>query len=75
MEIIKEILKRLKRPGVLVGVFGLFIAISGINPENMTSWSLLWDNIKEVAANPFMTISIVCSVFSYLNDPTSKDSF
>jgi hypothetical protein len=71
----KKILERLKSPVVLLGLLAIVISVSGISPENMTEWSILIDNIVGIFKNPFVLLSIIGSVFAFLNNPTDKEHF
>lgn len=71
----KELLKRFKSPVVISGIFTIIIVVSGISPENMTSWGLLFDNIIAIFQNPFVFISIVWQVIAFLNNPIDKENW
>lgn len=71
----KEILKRFKSPVVISAVFTIIIVVSGISPENMTTWGVLFDNILAIFKNPFVFISIIWQVVAFLNNPTDKEKF
>ena len=71
----KNILTRFKSKVVLGGLFAIIITVSGINPENMTSWDVLFNNIVSIFANPFILISIIYQIFAFLNNPTDKEAF
>lgn len=71
----KEILKRFKSPVVISAVFTIIIVVSGISPENMTTWGVLFDNILAIFKNPFVLISIIWQVVAFLNNPTDKEKF
>ncbi len=66
---------RLKSPVVWAGIGAIVIAVSGINPENMTEWGILADNLVGIVENPFVLISSVVSVFAFLNNPKDKKHF
>ena len=71
----KEMLKRFKSPVVISGLFTIIIVASGVNPENMTSWGVLFENIIAIFKNPFVFISIVWQVIAFLNNPTDKENW
>ena len=71
----KELLKRFKSPVVISGIFTIIIVVSGISPENMTSWGLLFENIIAIFQNPFVLISIVWQVIAFLNNPIDKENW
>lgn len=78
INILKEIKERIVSPVFWLGV-GSIIAIifqtAGIKFEEMTSWEVLLDNIITIISNPYMVISILVAVFSFLNNPKNKKGF
>ena len=71
----KELFKRFRSPVVISGIFTIVIVVSGIEPSNMTSWGLLFDNILAIFKNPFVLISIIWQVIAFLNNPTDKENW
>ena len=71
----KELFKRFRSPVVVVGIFTIIIVVSGIEPSNMTSWGLLFENILAIFKNPFVLISIIWQVIAFLNNPTDKENW
>ena len=71
----KELFKRFRSPVVVGGIFTIIIVVSGIEPSNMTSWGLLFENILAVFKNPFALISIIWQVIAFLNNPTDKENW
>ena len=71
----KELFKRFRSPIVISGIFTIFIVVSGIEPSNMTSWGLLFENILAIFKNPFVLISIIWQVIAFLNNPTDKENW
>lgn len=70
-----KIIERLKSPIVWLGIGSTIIAVSGIEPSNMTEWGILFDNLMNIFKNPFLFISCGIAIYSYLNNPTDKDNF
>lgn len=70
-----EIKQRLKSPVVWAGIAAIIISVSGINPENMTEWGILAENVLNIFKNPFILISIIVSIFAFLNNPKDKEHF
>ena len=66
-------LQRLRSLPFWIGVVAIIITVSGINPENMTEWGILLENISDIFRNPFVLISIVAAVFSFYNNTTDPD--
>ena len=63
---------RVKNPYCWIGLVAVLLAAVGISPESLTSWSLLCEQIKEVASNPFAIGCLVIAALGYVNDPTTK---
>ena len=71
----KELFKRFRSPVVVGGIFTIIIVVSGIEPSNMASWGLLFENILAIFKNPFVLISIIWQVIAFLNNPTDKENW
>lgn len=63
---------RLKNPYFWIGLFGVIMATLGVKPEDFTSWSLVIEEFKNVAGNPFLLISVILAVVGVVADPTTK---
>lgn len=63
---------RLKNPWFWVGLAGIILTAMGISPEMLTSWDILWENIKALLTNPFMLGSVALSVLGVFVDPTTS---
>lgn len=77
-EILKELVERVTSPAVIAGfisVITIIVSVSGIDFETITSWTDLFDNIKEVLMNPSLVIGIIIAIFSFFNNPTTKGKF
>ena len=46
----------------LIGVFNLILATAGINPEDMTSWSILFNSLRGILSNPYTIVSIALAL-------------
>ena len=44
----------------------------GVKPEDFTSWPMIVEQIRAVAANPFLLISVILAVLGVVADPTTK---
>ena len=62
---------RLKNPWFWVGLIGIILTAMGISPEMLTSWDILWENIKALCSNPFMLGSVALSILGVFVDPTT----
>ncbi len=63
---------RLKNPYFWIGLIGVILATLGIKPEDLSSWPMLLEQIKAVAANPFLLFSVIFAVLGVITDPTTK---
>ncbi len=44
----------------------------GVNLEDLTSWSIFWELVKDVLGTPYIVISIIINIFFFFIDPTTK---
>ena len=63
---------RLKNPWFWVGLIGIILTAMGVSPEMLTSWGILWENIKALLTNPFMLGSVALSILGVFVDPTTN---
>lgn len=54
-----------------LGLLGVVSATLGITPEHITSWSLLIEEIKAFANNPYAIISVIVAILGVAVDPTT----
>lgn len=71
----KEILNRLKSPAVWVGIISTLVIATGIDLQTITSWDILFENIKTFIGNPIAIFGAIMSIFSFLNNPTDNNKF
>ena len=74
----KEMIGRITSPVVIAGfvsVITIIVSVSGIDFTTITSWTDLFNNIKEVLMNPSLVIGIIVAIFSFFNNPTTKNKF
>ena len=77
-EKIINILKRFESKGTWVGIASILLLIittAGVDINSLTSWSILWDSIVKIVSNPATLISIIGSIWAFLNNPTDKTKF
>lgn len=55
-----------------VGLIGVALTAMGIDPESLTSWNILFDNILEFIKNPVAIGSTVLAILGIFVDPTTK---
>lgn len=63
---------RFKNPYFWIGLVGVIMATLGVRLEDFTSWSMVLEEIKNVAGNPFLFISVILAVIGVVADPTTK---
>ncbi|BDH62297.1 hypothetical protein MTP04_24270 [Lysinibacillus sp. PLM2] len=44
----------------------------GVNAEDLTTWASIFDLAKRAIMNPFVVVTVVVSVATFLIDPTTK---
>lgn len=62
---------RFKNPYFWIGLIAVILAAVGVSPESLTSWNILWTQIKELLNNPFAIGCTVIAIIGYVNDPTT----
>ena len=60
------------KPLVLAGLVGVVLTATGANPEMLTSWQVLCDEVKALFANPYLLATAFLAVLGVLTDPTTK---
>lgn len=60
---------RMKNPWFWVGLLGVIGTAMQISPETLTSWGVLFENIKNLFSNPFMLGCVVLAVLGVFVSP------
>ncbi len=63
---------RFKNPYFWIGLSGVIVTTVGIKPEDLTSWSMVLDEVKHVIGNPFLFMNVILAVVGVVADPTTK---
>lgn len=63
---------RLKNPWFWVGLVSIALTAIGIDPTMFTSWSVVWDAIKDVLANPVQLVTMILAILAVFIDPTTS---
>ena len=63
---------RFKNPWFWVGLLGVILTATGMNPEMFTSWGALWDAIMDVLRNPFLLGTAFLAVLGVFVEPTTR---
>lgn len=57
---------------LILSVFTPILAYMGITFQDLTSWGVLLDALRNAIANPYVLGLIIVSVWNALNDPTTS---
>ena len=63
---------RFKNPWFWVGVIGVVLTATGMDPEMFTSWGALCDAVLDVLKNPFLLGTAALAVLGVFVGPTTK---
>ena len=63
---------RLKNPWFWIGLVSIALTAIGIDPLMFTSWSAVWDAIKDVLANPVQLVTMILAILAVFVDPTTS---
>lgn len=64
--------ERFKNPWFWVGIIGVILTATGMDPAMFTSWGALWDAILGVLKNPFLLGTAALAVLGVFVEPTTK---
>lgn len=70
----KEILKdsKFKNPYFWLSVIALIFSASGVDFNQLTSWSLLGEALIGIAANPVSVVAVITALLGIWNDNSTK---
>lgn len=63
---------RVKNPYFWLGLVAVILAAVGVSPESLTSWPILYVQIRALLSNPFAVGCVIVAVLGYINDPTTS---
>ena len=67
---------RVKNPAwwiqILVAAAIAVLSYYGMNPEDLTSWSGVWNLIVQAFSNPYVVLMMIVSIVNITIDPTSS---
>lgn len=70
---------RIKNPifwvNIILSIGAPILAYYGISPKDVTSWSGLFDIIKNSLSNPYVVVMIVIAVWNTIINPVTKGVF
>jgi len=67
-----DIKARVKDVWFWVTLIGLFFTATGLKPEEMVSWTILWQAVLDVALNPFLLASFALAVLGQFRNSATK---
>jgi len=63
---------RIKNPYFWLGLIAVILAAVGVSPESLTSWSILYAQVRALLSNPFAVGCVIVAALGYINDPTTS---
>ena len=63
---------RFKNPYFWFGLAGVICTAANISFESLTSWEILYENLMNILANPFLLGSVIVAVVGVFVNPTRK---
>ncbi len=63
---------RFKNPWFWVGIIGVILTATGMDPEMFTSWGALGEAAMSVLKNPFLLGTAALAVLGVFVEPTTK---
>ena len=63
---------RFKNPYFWFGLVGVICAAANISIESLTSWEILYENLMNILAIPFLLSSVIVAVVGVFVNPTTK---
>ena len=63
---------RFKNPYFWFGLAGVICTAANISFESLTSWEILYENLMNILANPFLLGSVIVAIVGVFVNPTTK---
>jgi len=57
---------------VLASIVLPVLAYYGMNWQDLTDWSMVWDLLMKAVRNPVVIVSVLTSLWNSITDPTTK---
>lgn len=57
---------------VIVSVAIPILAYFGLQANDLTTWSKVWETLVQAVSNPYVLLMAVVSLFNAITDPTTK---
>lgn len=64
--------EKFKNPYFWLSVFALIFSASGIDFQDLTSWSLLFDAFVDILCNPVAVVAVITAFLGIWNDNSTK---
>ena len=68
----ENIKKRLTDVWFWVGIVSAILAAGSINPQDLTTWSILQEKLLSIITNPYKLGLVVIALISFWNNPTTE---
>jgi len=75
---LKKILSRFTSPVVwagLIALIGVIFNAAGVELSELKTWGIFFQEVGNILGNPFIILSVIVAVFSFINNPSSKKDF
>lgn len=63
--------ERFRNPWFWIGIVGVILTATGMDPAMFTSWGALWEAVLGVLKNPFLLGTAALAVLGVFVEPTS----
>ena len=64
--------ERFRNPWFWIGIVGVILTATGMDPAMFTSWGALWEAVLGVLKNPFLLGTAAFAVLGVFVEPTTK---
>ena len=64
--------ERFRNPWFWIGIVGVILTATGMDPAMFTSWGALWEAVLRVLKNPFLLGTAALAVLGVFVEPTTK---
>ncbi len=64
--------ERFRNPWFWIGIVGVILTATGMDPAMFTSWGALWEAVLGVLKNPFLLGTAALAVLGVFVEPTTK---
>lgn len=61
-------MNKIKNPVFWMGMLSVVLLAAGIDPQTLTSWSVVWEKLVAIASNPYTLAMVIVALYSNFND-------